>query len=209
MLSNQAGRVSARDRASHDNSQSALSGGLRRFIERLQEGVPVAAFWRGWRVRRRLNAHGLVLALPGGPMPVIKNRGGTFDVDSCTLESGVRLELYPGARLRIGKGVYLNRNVHIVTASEVSIGWGTKIGWDVIIMDSDLHGHSGRPTVAKPVVIEENVWIGCRAVILKGVRIGKGAVIAAGAIVTRDVPPYAVVASPRAEVVFIGKEPAA
>jgi acetyltransferase-like isoleucine patch superfamily enzyme len=160
-------------------------------------------------VRRRLNAKGLVLALPGGPLPTVRNRGGDLDVDSCTLEPGVRFELYPGSKIRIGKGVYLNRNVHIVAVAEVSIAWGTKIGWDVVIMDSDLHGHSGRPTMAKPVVIEENVWIGCRAVILKGVRIGRGAVIAAGAIVTRDVPPYAVVASPRAEVIFVGKEPAA
>ena len=160
-------------------------------------------------MRRRLNAKGLVLALPGGPLPTVRNRGGDLDVDSCTLEPGVRFELYPGSKIRIGKGVYLNRNVHIVAAAEVSIAWGTKIGWDVVIMDSDLHGHSGRPTMAKPVVIEENVWIGCRAVILKGVRIGRGAVIAAGAIVTRDVPPYAVVASPRAEVIFVGKEPAA
>jgi acetyltransferase-like isoleucine patch superfamily enzyme len=115
--------------------------------------------------------------------------------------------LYPDAKLSIGKGTYLNRNVHIVVGESVSIGRRTKIGWDVVILDTDLHGHSGQPAVAKPVVIEDDVWIGCRALILKGVRIGRGAVIGAGAIVTKDVPPLAVVASPRADVVFMAAAP--
>jgi acetyltransferase-like isoleucine patch superfamily enzyme len=104
--------------------------------------------------------------------------------------------------LAIGKGTYLNRNVQIIAAESVRIGRGVKIGWDVVILDTDLHGHSGRPPETRPVVIEDDVWIGCRALILKGVRIGEGAIVAAGAIVTKDVPPMAVVASPRAEVIF-------
>ena len=208
MLSSQAGFFS-RGSASRFLEYPSLTAVLGRLIERLREGVPLAAFGRGWWLRRRLNARGLVLALPGGPLPLVNNRGGSIDVESCTLEPGVRLELYPGAQLHIGKGVYLNRNVHVVVADRVSIGRGTKIGWDVVIMDTNLHGHSGQSVVARPITIEEDVWIGCRAVILKGVRIGRGAVIAAGAIVTRDVPAYAVVASPRADVISIGQDPAA
>ena len=200
----QAGHLHARGRAS-DFIVPSLTVGLRRLVERLKEGVPLAAFWRGWWVRKRLNAQGLVLALPGGPLPIVRNLGGRIEVESCTLEPGVRLELYPDATLQIGKGVYLNRNVHIVAADAVSIGRNTKIGWDVVIMDTDLHGHSGQPAVSKPVIIEEDVWIGCRAVILKGVRIGKGAIVAAGAIVTRDVPAHAIVASPRAEAVVVAR----
>jgi len=48
-------------------------------------------------------------------------------------------------------------------------------------------------TEPKPVVIEDDVWIAARSIILPGVTIGKGAVIAAGAVVTKDVPPYTVV----------------
>jgi acetyltransferase-like isoleucine patch superfamily enzyme len=48
--------------------------------------------------------------------------------------------------------------------------------------------------IAKPIVIEDDVWIGTHAVILPGVRIGRGAVVAAGAIVTRDVPAGVIVA---------------
>lgn len=181
--------------------QWSIAAGLARFIERLREGVPLAAFWRGLWVRRRFHAQGLVLALPGGPMPVIRNRGGLIEVESCTLESGIRFELQPGSRLEIGKGSYLNRNVHIVVGQLVSIGRRTKIGWDTVIMDTDLHGHSGQPAAPRPVIIEDDVWIGCRVLILKGVRIGRGAIIAAGAIVTKDVPPHTVVAGPRADVV--------
>ncbi len=149
----------------------------------------------------------MILALPGGPLPRIRNLGGQFEIESCTFEAGVRLELHPNARLSIGKGTYLNRNVEIVVRDSVRIGRGVKIGWDVVIMDTDLHGHSGRPAKVKPVTIEDNVWIGCRALILKGVHIGAGAIIAAGAIVTKDVPPLAVVAGPSASVRFLTAAP--
>jgi acetyltransferase-like isoleucine patch superfamily enzyme len=175
--------------------------GLARIVERLREGVPLSAFWRGLLLRRHFQGSGLILSLPGGPRPIVKNQGGAIIVESCSFEVGVRLEVYRGATLVIGKGTYLNRNVHIVVAESVVIGRGVKIGWDTVIMDTDLHGHSGRPAQAKPVVIEDDVWIGCRALILKGVHIGKGAIIGAGAIVTKDVPPLAIVGSPRATVI--------
>jgi acetyltransferase-like isoleucine patch superfamily enzyme len=140
-------------------------------------------------------------------MPRVCNRGGKIDVESCSFESGVRLEVHPGGQLSIGKGTYVNRNVQIVANQSVRIGRGVKIGWDVVIMDTDFHGHSGRPAKTKPVVIDDDVWIGCRAVILKGVHIGEGAIVAAGAIVTKDVPPLAVVASPSADVLFTVSAP--
>ena len=179
-----------------------MFSGLVRFFERLGEGVPISAFVRGFLLRRHFRGAGLILSLPGGPMPRVKNLGGEIEVESASFESGVRLEIYPGGRLAIGKGTYLNRNVQIVVNESVHIGRMVKIGWDVVIMDTDLHGHSGCPAKTKPVVIEDDVWIGCRAVILKGVRIGEGAIVAAGAIVTKDVPPLAVVASPSAQVLF-------
>jgi acetyltransferase-like isoleucine patch superfamily enzyme len=176
--------------------------GLVRVVERLREGVPLSAFWRGLLLRRHFQASGLILSLPGGPRPIVKNQGGKIIVESCSFEVGVRLEVYRGASLFIGKGTYFNRNVHIVVAESVVIGRGVRVGWDVVIMDTDLHGHSGRPAQTKPVVIEDEVWIGCRALILKGVHVGKGAVIGAGAIVTKDVPALAVVGSPSAKVIF-------
>ena len=168
----------------------------------MEEGVPLSAFLRGLFLRRHFRGAGLILSLPGGPLPWVRNRGGNIFVESCSFEAGVRIEVYPGGTLSIGKGTYLNRNVNIVVAESVRIGRGVKIGWDVVIMDTDLHGHSGQPSKTKPVVIDDNAWIGCRVLILKGVHIGAGAIIAAGAIVTKDVPPLAVVASPSASVLF-------
>jgi acetyltransferase-like isoleucine patch superfamily enzyme len=181
---------------------------LAKFVERLREGVPLSAFWRGMLLRRHFRrGAGLILALPGGPRPVVKNLGGEIVVESGTFEAGVRIEVYRGATLKVGKGSYFNRNVHIIAAESVSIGRDVKIGWDTVIMDTDLHGHSGLPARTKPVVIEDDVWIGCRAILLKGVHVGRGAIIGAGAIVTKDIPPLAVVASPRAEVLFSVSEP--
>jgi acetyltransferase-like isoleucine patch superfamily enzyme len=181
--------------------------GILRFLDRLREGVPLSAFWRGLWLRRHFRTTGLILAMPGGKLPTVINRGGTIDIESCTFEGGARLEIYPDATLSIGKGTYINRNVHLIVADSISIGQRVKVGWDVVIMDTDLHGHSGREMVTRPVVIEDDVWIGCRALILKGVRIGRGAIIAAGAIVTKDVPPMAIVGSPRAELLSLPVPP--
>lgn len=179
-----------------------------RLIGRWRQNTPLSAFWRGLLLRRHFRQAGLILALPGGPPPVVKNHGGRIRVDGCIFEPGVRLEVYRGANLTIGNGTYINRNATLVVAESVQIGPRVKIGWDVVIMDTDLHGHSGQPACSKPVVIGEGVWIGCRALILKGVHVGDGAIIAAGAIVTKDVPARTIVASPRAEVISSVSAPA-
>ncbi len=82
----------------------------------------------------------------------------------------------------------------------VTIGSDCAISWDVTIMDTDYHSIEGNSDTAS-VTIGNKVWIGCKATILKGVTIGDGAVIAAGALVTRDVPPNSVVAGVPAKVV--------
>ncbi|MBN4056316.1 hypothetical protein JYT20_01205 [Rhodothermus sp. AH-315-K08] len=63
-------------------------------------------------------------------------------------------------------------------------------------MDCDFHGVENRASPGKtsPIVIEDDVWLATRATILRGVRIGRGAVVAAGAVVTKDVEPYTLVA---------------
>jgi acetyltransferase-like isoleucine patch superfamily enzyme len=111
------------------------------------------------------------------------------------------LEVGPGARLSIGDGTFLNRNVEIVAWKEVSIGRFCQVGWDTVILDTDQHPMPGRVRHDRPVRIGDHVWIGARAVILKGVSIGDGAVVGAGSIVTHDVPPGATVVGPSARVI--------
>jgi acetyltransferase-like isoleucine patch superfamily enzyme len=167
-------------------------------VQRRLRQAPTSAYFFGWLLRRKFTRGGLVIAMPGRPRPRVINRGGEMIVENTAFFPGVRLEVWKGGRLFIGGGTYLNRNTEVIAQQEVRIGRHCKIAWDVVIMDTDQHGIDGAPPVAQPVRIGNHVWIGCRALILKGVQIGVYAVICAGAIVTRDVPPGGVVTGPSA-----------
>lgn len=110
----------------------------------------------------------------------------------------VRCELVsqPGGRLEIGDRVFVNYGCSFSAHSLVRIGDGCQIGQYVLIMDSDYHtpGDLLKAPEPAPIEIGNDVWIGARAMVLKGVRIGDGAVVAAGAVVTRDVAAHTVVA---------------
>lgn len=107
------------------------------------------------------------------------------------------------ARLVIGNNTFINSGVIISVRKQVIIGNNCQIANQVIIMDSDFHGIEDRskPEVPEPVIIEDNVWLATRCTILKGVTIGQGAVIAAGAVVTKNVPPYTLVGGVPAKII--------
>lgn len=98
-----------------------------------------------------------------------------------------------GHNMEIGDNSGLGENCLI--HSGTVIGKNVMMGPDVII--STQNHQYNRETyegfVRKPVIIEDNVWIGYRAIILAGVHVGRNAIIGAGAVVTKDVPPYAIV----------------
>ena len=98
----------------------------------------------------------------------------------------------------IGDGCSIGDGAHITAIDRIELGRNVLTGKYVLITDN-AHGDADpalldiapnrRPLVSKgPVVIEDNVWIGEKASILSGVRIGRGAIIGAGAVVTKDVP---------------------
>lgn len=114
------------------------------------------------------------------------------------------------ARLSVGKGGYLevgeNTRLNGPTISatqQVIIGMHCRIAPHVIIMDGDFHDLNDRLSEGKKqsIIIEDHAWVATRAMVLKGVRIGRGAVVAAGSVVTKDVPPYTVVAGVPARIV--------
>jgi len=115
-----------------------------------------------------------------------------YDCDIIVFENG---------ELELGSG-FFNSNVKIRCKDKIKIGKEVAISHDVTIMDSDAHNINFEGyQMTKPIIIGNNVWIGSRALILKGVNIGDGAIIAAGAVVTKDVPPYTLVAGVPAKVI--------
>lgn len=129
------------------------------------------------------------------------------------------LECYGAGTLTIGNHVFIGRS-RVYAAHSVHIGDYALVSDGVCIMDSDLHPLSAErrreiadatarrvfPDVYEgvagaPVEIEPDVWIGYGAAVLKGVRVGRGAIVAAGAVITRDVPPWTVVAGAPATVI--------
>jgi len=105
-----------------------------------------------------------------------------------------------GERIELGDYVSLNEYVYLNGIGGIKIGNKVRIGpFACIISFNHSYKNPDIPIMhqdyeRKPVIIEDDVWIGAGAKILAGVKIGKGAVIGAGAVVTRDVPPYTVVA---------------
>ena len=117
----------------------------------------------------------------------------------------VRCELtaHAGGRLQIGDRVFINYGCSISAHESVRIGDGCLIGQYGIVMDCDYHSLEDGDDhgVVRPITIEDRVWIGARVIVLKGVTIGHDAVIAAGSVVTHDIPPHAVAAGTPARLV--------
>lgn len=118
-----------------------------------------------------------------------------------TIYSNALVSVDKGAVLELGGG-FVNHGARIFCFNHIKIGEHVYIGEDVLIRDSDGHEivGSSKPE-SMPIIIEDHVWIGARATVLKGVRIGEGAVVAAGAVVTRDVPPHGMAAGVPAKVI--------
>lgn len=150
-----------------------------------------------------------VFAMPLAAIAKLVQRAAARVLLSRFRQMGERVRLRPpvivydpenislGNFVDIGENVVLRGGGGIVIGSRVLIAAGAAI---------TSVGHPVQPprwgrTVAKPIVIGNEVWIGTNAVVLPGVTIGDGAVIAAGAVVTRDVPPYTVVAGVPARVI--------
>jgi acetyltransferase-like isoleucine patch superfamily enzyme len=118
--------------------------------------------------------------------------------------SGIHLNCYvwfngPGRMRReglltIGHHTRVNRSCCLDARGGLSIGNNVSISPDVAILTMEhLKDDPDFATVTRPVRIEDHVWIGMRAMVMPGVTIGRGAVVAAGAVVTRDVPAGAIV----------------
>lgn len=154
-------------------------------------------------ILRKCNKVGKLVSVKGKPL--IRNRGYMNFSDDVRIWSIIeRARLFTGVngKLQIGKNSRVN-GAHISAQVLVEIGENVRIAPYVIILDSDFHDLKNHfeDGASKPIKIEDDVWLATRCMILKGVSIGKGAVVAAGSIVTKDVPAYSVVAGSPAKVI--------
>jgi acetyltransferase-like isoleucine patch superfamily enzyme len=131
--------------------------------------------------------------------PRIVNRGTIAFGDRPTVISRnvpVELVAREGAMLAFGDHVIINFGTTISAYKRISVGDRVLLGVYTIIADNDQHSlepeRRHELPKSQPVVIEDDVWVGDRVSILKGVRIGRGAVIGAGSVVTKDVPPHCI-----------------
>lgn len=129
---------------------------------------------------------------------VIKDNG-LFETNNYLMISGSRIIVDKGAELRIKSG-YMNFNSVIIAYKKITIGSDVTIAPGVVIRDSDSH-KTKKEGNTKEIKIGNHVWIGTNAVILKGVTIGDNSIIAAGAVVTKDVPKDSMVTGVPAKVV--------
>ena len=121
---------------------------------------------------------------------------GPFDI-----YSGARVYINSNACLELGSG-YINSNLNLSCFQHIKIGEHVAISENVTLRDSDDHTLScASQPVTSPITIGDHVWIGMNVTILKGVTIGDEAVIAAGAVVTRDIPPHCLAAGVPARVI--------
>lgn len=130
-----------------------------------------------------------------------------------------RIILQSNGLCKLGKYVKIGNSTTIQCVNKVDIGDYTIVADNVVITDNNNHPISPsyrrewavkysesslslwKHSVSKPTIIEQNVWIGANSRICKGVRIGEGSIVAAGSIVTKDVPPFSIVAGNPARVV--------
>ncbi len=111
-----------------------------------------------------------------------------------------------GASISIGSATITSNNVSIISCDNISIGAGCQIGDQVTIIDSDFHeinpeNRKSSGGKVAPVVIGDNVWLGSRVMVLKGVTIGHHCVVAAGSVVTKSIPARCLAAGSPAKVI--------
>ncbi len=151
----------------------------------------------GWRtililIYLKTRHHATGLKYYFGDFGVIRIDAGSLQLGGGNWIEKLALIHCAGGNISIGERTFINRGSLIVSKESVTIGNDVLIGDYVSIYDHDhkLSKHETQGYTSKPVNISDNVWIGSHAVILKGISIGKNSIVAAGSIVTKDIPEH-------------------
>jgi acetyltransferase-like isoleucine patch superfamily enzyme len=173
----------------------------------------IVTYFNNLHYRSIANIHREAKILRDGKVVNVLGSKNAIQVGCNTIIVGELFTFGHGGSIEIGEWCYLSENSKIWSANSIKIGDRVLISHNVNIhdtnghpIDSDTrHIHfrdliaNGFPredtdTTSKPIVIEDDVWIGFNSTILKGVTIGKGSIIGASSVVTKDVPPNTIVA---------------
>ncbi|MBI5493977.1 MAG: acyltransferase [Deltaproteobacteria bacterium] len=162
--------------------------------------LAVAPWWL-----RHVDQRGHGARIQGHP-PRIENHGRIILGNNVMFRSAtLRAELYTAldAEIRIGDGCIFGSGCVLAATKSIVLGQRVFISSLVYVMDSNFHDVENRDLhpPGEPVVLDDDVWIGTKASVLQGVHIGRGSVVGAHAVVTKDVPPYCIVAGVPAHVV--------
>lgn len=134
---------------------------------------------------------------------VLVSSGATLCLHGGTISYGCDIELFKDASLTIGENALMNIGATIICANKITLGDGVTLGRNVTIRDT--HGghfinRSDFKTTA-PIEIGDHVWLCDDVIVMPGVKIGAGSVVAARSLVTKDVPPNTLVAGSPAQVI--------
>ena len=125
----------------------------------------------------------------------------------CTIWGPVTIRPIGGARnIFIGKGVFINTDVRfaapvdsIIIGKNVAIG--PRVSFETVNHSLNYVDGVGRSTFTCPIIVEDEAWIGAGSIVTQGVTIGKGSVVAAGSVDTKNIPPYCVFGGVPAELI--------
>lgn len=123
-----------------------------------------------------------------------------------SINAGTKVLIGENAILSIGNGSYINEHSRIQCRERIEIGVCCAIAWEVNILDTDEHfiisqsEPNGKSNKAS-IYIGNRVWIGCKSIILKGVSLGDGCIVAAGSVVTKSFPARSLIAGNPAKII--------
>lgn len=157
----------------------------------------IIGYVRGFLLRRKVKINGYVRS---DGKTIVNNFGGKIEIGNRTcLWPDVKFAVISNNHcvnpvIEIGSLSSLGDRTQIHCGQSVKIGDRVLISWDVNIIEYDYHAPGGGHPEPKSILIDDEAWVGARCIITKGVTVGKGAILAAGSVVTKDVSPFTLVA---------------
>lgn len=140
------------------------------------------------RIDRKCTVQG-----PGSVSFVCKEKGTICLKEHVQIRAPFYSYVYMNGEVSIGKNCFFNRNCSITSLKRIMIGDHCLFGNNVVIVDHNhIFDNNDEDNSYKEIIIGNNVWVGANVTILKGVKIGDGAIIASGSVVNKDIEPYTI-----------------